>query len=56
MWTIEPTAEPRRTRHRGKAIVAGATSPMAKQKMPAMYGGNFTDLDGHMWELFYMEG
>ena len=39
-----------------KALAAGASSPMPKQEMPGMYGSNFTDLDGHMWELFYMEG
>ena len=39
-----------------KARAAGATSPMPKQEMPVMYGDNFTDLDGHMWEVFYMEG
>jgi predicted lactoylglutathione lyase len=21
-----------------------------------MYGGSFQDLDGHVWELMYMEG
>jgi predicted lactoylglutathione lyase len=29
---------------------------MPKQEMDGMYGHGYTDLDGHMWELLYMEG
>jgi predicted lactoylglutathione lyase len=38
-----------------KAITAGGTSPNAAQDHGFMYGHGFTDLDGHVWELVYME-
>jgi uncharacterized protein len=38
-----------------KAIVAGGTSPRAPQDHGFMYGHGFEDLDGHIWELIYME-
>jgi predicted lactoylglutathione lyase len=39
-----------------RALAAGGSSPMPKQEMDGMYGHGYTDLDGHMWELLYMEG
>ena len=38
-----------------KAVVAGGTSPRAPQDQGFMYGHGFEDLDGHIWELMYME-
>lgn len=38
-----------------KALAAGGTSPRAPQDHGFMYGHGFDDLDGHIWELFYME-
>lgn len=38
-----------------KAIEAGATTPNAPQDHGFMYGHGFTDLDGHLWEYFYMD-
>ena len=38
-----------------KAIAAGGTSPNAPQDHGFMYGHGFTDLDGHIWELAYMD-
>jgi predicted lactoylglutathione lyase len=38
-----------------KAIAAGATTPNEKQDQGFMYGWGFQDLDGHLWEIFYME-
>lgn len=38
-----------------KATAAGATAPMKAQDHGFMYGHGFTDLDGHMWELMYMD-
>lgn len=38
-----------------KALAAGGTSPRAPQDHGFMYGHGFNDLDGHIWELFYME-
>jgi len=38
-----------------KAVAAGGTSPMPPQDHGFMYGHGFTDLDGHMWELMYMD-
>lgn len=38
-----------------KALAAGGTSPMPAQDHGFMYGHGFTDLDGHMWELMYMD-
>jgi len=37
------------------AIAAGGTSPMPKQDHGWMYGHGFEDLDGHMWEIAYMD-
>jgi uncharacterized protein len=38
-----------------KAIAAGGTSPNPPQDHGFMYGHGFTDLDGHVWELAYMD-
>jgi predicted lactoylglutathione lyase len=38
-----------------KALAAGATAHKPPQDMGFMYGHGFTDLDGHIWELMYMD-
>lgn len=38
-----------------KAVAAGATVPRAPQDMGFMYGHGFADLDGHLWELVFMD-
>ena len=38
-----------------KAVAAGATVPNPPQDHGFMYGHGFTDLDGHVWELMYMD-
>jgi uncharacterized protein len=38
-----------------KAVAAGATTPNAPQDHGFMYGHGFQDLDGHIWELMYMD-
>ncbi len=38
-----------------KAIAAGGTAPNPPQDHSFMYGHGFTDLDGHIWELVYMD-
>ena len=38
-----------------KALAAGGTSPNPAQDHGFMYGHGFTDLDGHVWELVYMD-
>jgi len=38
-----------------KALAAGGTAPQPPQDHGFMYGHGFTDLDGHMWELVYMD-
>ncbi len=38
-----------------KALAAGGTAPMPVQDHGFMYGHGFTDPDGHMWELMYMD-
>jgi uncharacterized protein len=38
-----------------KAIAAGGTAPNAPQDHGFMYGHGFQDLDGHIWELAYMD-
>jgi predicted lactoylglutathione lyase len=38
-----------------KAIKAGGTTPNSKQDQGFMYGWGFQDLDGHLWEVFYMD-
>lgn len=38
-----------------KAVAAGGTIPREPQDHGFMYGHAFEDLDGHIWELIYME-
>ena len=38
-----------------KALAAGGTAPNAPQDHGFMYGHGFTDPDGHIWELMYMD-
>ena len=38
-----------------KAAAAGATTPRASQDYGFMYQHGFQDLDGHLWEVLYME-
>jgi predicted lactoylglutathione lyase len=39
----------------GKAVAAGATTPMEPKDYGFMYQHGFQDLDGHLWEVFYMD-
>lgn len=39
-----------------KAVAAGGTIPRPPQDHGFMYGHSYEDLDGHIWELVYMEG
>jgi predicted lactoylglutathione lyase len=38
-----------------KAVAAGGTIPREAQDLGFMYNLAFEDLDGHIWELVYME-
>lgn len=38
-----------------KAVAAGATTPNPKQDHGFMYAHGYKDLDGHLWELTYMD-
>ncbi len=38
----------------GKALAAGGTAPNPQQDHGFMYSHGFTDLDGHVWEVFWM--
>ena len=38
-----------------KAVAAGGKAPRAPQDHGFMYGHGFEDLDGHLWELAYMD-
>ena len=38
-----------------RASDAGGSTPTGKQDLGFMYGWGFEDLDGHLWEVFYME-
>ena len=38
-----------------KAVVGGGTTYNEPQDHGFMYGHGFQDLDGHMWEVIYME-
>ena len=38
-----------------KAVAAGGTTCSAPQDHGFMYGHGFQDLDGHIWEVFYMD-
>ncbi|MFD8991394.1 glyoxalase, partial [Streptomyces goshikiensis] len=50
-------AAPRPAAHeRGPAAVgAGATEPRPAQDYGTMYGRAFEDLDGHTWEIMWMD-
>lgn len=38
-----------------KAVAAGASTPRPPQDHGFMYGHGYQDLDGHIWELVYMD-
>jgi uncharacterized protein len=38
-----------------KAVAAGATTPSESKEYGFMYQHGFQDLDGHLWEIFFME-
>jgi uncharacterized protein len=38
-----------------KAAAAGATTPSEPKDYGFMYQHGFQDLDGHLWEIFFME-
>ena len=38
-----------------KAVAAGAATPMPVKDMGFMYQHAFEDLDGHQWEVFWMD-
>ena len=38
-----------------KAVAAGATTPRKPQDHGFMYQHGFQDLDGHLWEIMYMD-
>lgn len=38
-----------------KAEAAGATDVEKPEEQGPMYGGAFRDLDGHLWEIFWMD-
>lgn len=38
-----------------KAVAAGGTTPMPAKDYGFMYAHGYTDLDGHIWELTYMD-
>jgi predicted lactoylglutathione lyase len=39
----------------GKAVAAGGSTYSKPKDYGFMYGHGFQDLDGHVWELFYMD-
>lgn len=38
-----------------KALTAGGSAPNPKQEYDFMYAHGFQDLDGHIWEVFWMD-
>lgn len=38
-----------------KAVAAGATTPIEPKDFGFMYQHGFADLDGHQWEVFWMD-
>lgn len=38
-----------------KALEAGASEPRPAQDHGWMYNRNFQDIDGHLWEIFWMD-
>jgi predicted lactoylglutathione lyase len=39
-----------------KALAAGASEPLPARDYGFMYQRGFQDLDGHLWEIAYMDG
>jgi uncharacterized protein len=39
----------------GKALAAGGTTPNESKDYGFMYQHGFQDLDGHLWEIMYMD-
>ena len=39
----------------GRALASGGKPWLDKMEMGPMYGHSFTDPDGHVWEVLYME-
>jgi predicted lactoylglutathione lyase len=39
-----------------RAVAAGAREPRPPMTQPGMRGRAFEDLDGHVWEILWMEG
>jgi predicted lactoylglutathione lyase len=37
------------------ALAAGGKAPNPKQDEPYMYGHGFEDIDGHLWEIMWMD-
>ena len=42
-------------KHMEKALKAGAHEPRGPQDYGFMYGRSFEDLDGHIWEVMWMD-
>lgn len=38
-----------------RALAAGGTAPNQKQDQGYMYGHGFEDIDGHLWEVMWMD-
>lgn len=38
-----------------RALAAGGTAPNEKQDQGYMYGHGFEDVDGHLWEVMWMD-
>jgi predicted lactoylglutathione lyase len=38
-----------------KAFQAGGKESLEPLEMPGMYGWSFQDLDGHLWEVLFMD-
>ena len=38
-----------------KALQAGGKESLEPLEMPGMYGWSFQDLDGHLWEVLFMD-
>lgn len=38
-----------------RALAAGGTAPNEKQDQGYMYGHGFEDIDGHLWEVMWMD-
>jgi predicted lactoylglutathione lyase len=51
--SVDSRAEAQEVVH--KAVAAGATTPNPPQDHDYMYQHGFADLDGHQWEVFWMD-